>query len=299
MQNELRNQAKELLASQKVDLVIGYGLTESDAVGAVFLTAPEECERLLWNEHCTPNLTAYLHRKELKKYGKIAIVVKGCDAKSLAVLEVEKQIEREKLVVIGMLCMGVIEDPAEHAQPGTMAEKCASCDVHQPPHCDIVIAPKDGTAEKAKELDAQNAKNSAARYEKLEKLMAMSTEERLAYWKKEFDRCFKCYACRQVCPMCYCEVCVADKNRPVRFDTSATSKGNFAWHIVRAFHLSGRCVGCAACSAACPAGIDLDLLNLSLAKAAEEHFAFRSGYDREAAPLIGTFSLEDSEDFIR
>jgi Fe-S-cluster-containing hydrogenase component 2 len=129
--------------------------------------------------------------------------------------------------------------------------------------------------------------------------MALSTEQRLDYWKNEFSRCIKCYACRQNCPMCYCDVCVADKNRPVRIDTSATLKGNFAWNILRAFHLAGRCVGCSACSTACPAGIDLDLLNLSLAKASEEHFNYRAGIERNIEPLIGTFSPEDQETFIR
>ena len=70
--------------------------------------------------------------------------------------------------------------------------------------------------------------------------------------------------------MCYCRQCIVDKNRPVVISTSATLKGNFAWQITRAFHLAGRCVGCDECTRACPAGIDLRLLNLSLAKAAEE-----------------------------
>ena len=68
------------------------------------------------------------------------------------------------------------------------------------------------------------------------------------------------------------------------------SKGNFAWHITRAFHLAGRCVGCDECTRACPAGIDLRLLNLSLAKAAEENFGFRAGMDPDAEPIIGAYS---------
>ena len=99
--------------------------------------------------------------------------------------------------------------------------------------------------------------------------------ERLAYWRQELARCVKCYACRQVCPMCYCPRCIVDKNRPQAISTSATLKGNFAWHITRAFHLAARCVGCEECTRVCPAGIDLRLLNLSLAQAAEENFAFR------------------------
>jgi ferredoxin len=121
----------------------------------------------------------------------------------------------------------------------------------------------------------------------------------MSWWAQEFERCVKCYACRQVCPLCYCERCIADKNRPVAIDTSATPKGNFAWHITRAFHLAGRCVGCGECSRACPAGIPLGLLNLTLARAAEKHFGYQAGMDPKVEPLIGSYALTDKEDFIR
>ena len=121
----------------------------------------------------------------------------------------------------------------------------------------------------------------------------------MAYWKNELSRCTKCYACRQVCPMCYCRQCIVDKNRPVSISTSATLKGNFAWQITRAFHLAGRCVGCDECTRVCPAGIDLRLLNLSLAKTAEEAFNFRAGMNPDAEPIIGAYSQQDHEEFIR
>ncbi len=123
--------------------------------------------------------------------------------------------------------------------------------------------------------------------------MQFSPAERMAWWAEEFDRCVKCYACRQVCPLCYCERCIADKNRPVAISTSASPEGNFAWHITRAFHLAGRCVGCGECTRACPAGIPLSLLNMTLALAAEKHFGYRAGMDPKAEPLIGTYALTD------
>ena len=49
----------------------------------------------------------------------------------------------------------------------------------------------------------------------------------MSWWTEQFERCVKCYACRQVCPLCYCERCIADKNRPVAIATSATSAGQF------------------------------------------------------------------------
>ena len=75
-------------------------------------------------------------------------------------------------------------------------------------------------------------------------------------------------------------------------------KGVFAWNLLRAFHLAGRCVSCGSCAAACPAGIELDLLNLTLVNAAKEHFNYVAG-EPGVPPLIGTYSLDDEEDFIR
>jgi hypothetical protein len=176
------------------------------------------------------------------------------------VLAKESQIDRAQMVAIGMACEGV-GNPRE--------AKCAICDVHQPRHSDIII----GQA-KSREADA------GQRYAEVDEFMKKSPAERMAFWREELNRCVKCYACRQSCPLCYCNRCVADKNQPQCIDTSATLKGNFAWQLA-------------------PAGINLRLLNLTLARSAERNFGYRSGMDLEAEPAVGAYSLQDKEDFIR
>jgi len=267
----LRDTCRRLLAEDKVKVVIGYGNR-----GPVFITKPEDVGKLVWNDECLANLTVYLKRKEIRALGRPAIVVKGCDERALVVLEKESQLERKDLHVIGMACQGL------------GAPKCEACEVHLPRFADEVIGETD-----------KHAPQTAERWKALESLVALPAAHRMSYWATEFERCVKCYACRQVCPMCYCERCLVDKNRPTVIEPSATPKGNFAWHVLRAFHLAGRCIGCDECTRACPAGIDLRLLNLSLAKAAEEHFAYRAGMDPKAEPLIGAYSLQDKENFIR
>ncbi len=38
----------------------------------------------------------------------------------------------------------------------------------------------------------------------LDKLEKMTQAERWKFWIDELAPCFKCYACRAACPMCYC-----------------------------------------------------------------------------------------------
>jgi coenzyme F420-reducing hydrogenase delta subunit/ferredoxin len=231
--------ARQMLSAGEVDVVIGPG-----ANGPVFVRKAEDAGCITC-EDTRLNLVTYLKRKETKSLGRIAVVVKPNDARSLVALQAESQIEpgAVKTIPIG--------------EPG------------KPDFTD---------------LDA---------------LMALTPAERMAFWASEFSRCTRCYACRQACPMCYCERCVADKNRPQAIDNSPTPLGNFAWQITRAFHQAGRCSGCGACVKSCPAGIDLRLLNQAVARAAVEQFGFRPGADAAAPPPIGSWASSDREDFIR
>jgi formate dehydrogenase subunit beta len=279
MIDSLRSTCRRLLETGTVQVVIAYGQAgPSGPACPVFITRPEEVERLVWNDRCYTNLVAYLKRKEIQALGKAAIVVKGCDERGLVLLEKESQIDRKNLYVIGISCDGV---------GNPKLGKCEVCKVHRPRFADEVLGEP-----------AASGEDTSQKWKGLEEFMTKSPSERMAYWQEELSRCLKCYACRQVCPMCYCERCLVDKNRPTCIDTSPTLKGNFAWHILRAFHLAGRCIGCDECTRTCPVGIDLRLLNQSLARAAEKEFGYRAGMDPQAEPLIGSYSLEDKENFI-
>jgi ferredoxin len=263
---QMREHCRQLLAEGAVDVVVGYGER-----GPLIITLPEEADRLVWHNRCVSNLTVYLTRKEVKALGRPAVVVKPCDEKSLMVLDKDAQIERGKVHAIGMACAGVGEP------------KCTFCTARTPRFPDVAFGEPAGPV--PPEVAPPNRYGA---------LLAMTLPERMTFWINQFERCVKCYACRQVCPMCYCETCIVDKNRPMIIDPAPGIKGNFAWHVARAFHLAGRCIGCGECSRVCPAGLDLAFVNIALHVAAHEEFGFEPGVDPALEPPIDAYALQES-----
>jgi ferredoxin len=127
----------------------------------------------------------------------------------------------------------------------------------------------------------------------------MSASERWAFWREEFSKCIRCYACRQVCPFCYCEECIVEENRPQWIGRSPLPRNNTSWNAIRAFHLVGRCVDCGECERVCPVDIPLSLINVKMVEEVAAVFDYVAGADVDAAPALATFQVDDTNDFIR
>ena len=290
----IRSEAKKLLESGAVTAVIGYcaGRRKGSAQPTI-ITAPEQAETLVFSPACVNNLSLYLTKakKEVKKSGTVAIVAKGCDLKALAGLMGESQLKRENLYLIGIACAGVHGanvSPAEPLSAATVARKCRECTVHTPEGVDTVV----GTLPALTPLTAVES-------EELARLEAMTPGERWAFWKEHFSRCIRCLACRQVCPFCYCEQCLCDRNRPQGVETTPRPAGNMGWHIVRAMHLAGRCAGCAECERSCPMDIPLNLLNRKMAKELKELYGQEAGMAPQEKGPLTQYKEDDDQSFIK
>jgi coenzyme F420-reducing hydrogenase delta subunit/ferredoxin len=287
----LRETAAELLKEEKLSLVIGYSPGPLPGQMAPALVAhPEEADQLAWNEHCGNNLSVYLPKAlEAKEDGKVGVVIKSCDAGAVVGLLRENQLQREQVTLIGIPCSG-------HWENGRLALKCYSCPGEASALSDLIITPE-GVEEGAASGETQ-PEDADPRDAQISILKSLSLQERWDYWHHQFERCLRCYACRSVCPLCYCETCIAEKHRPQWIPTTIDGPGNTAWNITRAMHLAGRCVGCDECTRVCPADIRLDLLNRQLVLEIEDRFDYRLSNDPETAPPMATFSPDDPDEFI-
>ncbi|MCL4497518.1 MAG: 4Fe-4S binding protein [Deltaproteobacteria bacterium] len=293
---KLQKIAKDLLESGEVSLVIGYTKGSNPLrMRPVFITKAEDAHRLSFNHHAVQDLAVFLKKPEVKKFGKIGIVVKGCDEKALNALIQEYQVSRDNIKIIGVECNGVIRqnlaDKGETAvSEASVYDKCLICNEHTPILYDYLVPSEDPKL---------NLSGNLKPYVKIEELDSMSPEEKNSFWEKEFDKCIKCYACRQACPLCYCSRCIVEKNMPQWIDTNLEETGNAQWNLIRAYHLSGRCIGCGECERACPVNIPLMLINEKMARDVNNLFGYKSGLDINAKPVFGVFSESDFNEFIK
>jgi coenzyme F420-reducing hydrogenase delta subunit/ferredoxin len=281
--NALRAKASELLVSGKVSCVIGYEPTRRGGVRSVFVRDPANTERLVWNSDCSPNLTTYLPAMLRSKRGKeppkpVAVVVKPCDSKTINVQLAEGLYQRSQVHAIAVTCNGV-RDIDNNLQP-----QCVSCQEVEPVVADTVIGEP-----------VTKAEHPPFRQAEIATLNSLNHEERMAFWLDEFDRCIRCYACRQACPLCNCPECLYERDdltfigHGLRLDEKRT------FHLGRAYHLAGRCVGCNECERACPQGIHLSYLNQMLASEISATFHFSAGRSVEPSPIVTVLSGEYKE----
>ena len=310
--DKIREKARKILEEKTVDLVIGFKkgsvpmMTEP-----VLIKDPEETDKLHWDSFCTMNLANYLPKRKEK----IGIVVKGCDSRNVAVHIVEKQIEREQLYLIGVPCEGmadrrklaaslngkeateVVESDGDIIVKGEgfehtlkksdfLRDNCIRCMYRNPVIYDDMVA------------DAVTEREEPDSYDDVKEIEAMGSDEKWAFFADLIKDCTRCYACRNACPLCYCPTCFVDESDPQWVGKSLDPTDTMTFHLLRAYHCTGRCTDCGACQNACPVDINVRLFTRKVNKDVLDLYNSEAGLSIEERPPLDTYKPDDDDNFI-
>ena len=272
--------AKELLSNGTVNRVIGWekGLFEDDQTPRVFTSVEELDKDFIYDDYSVATVSKYLI-KETKKEGKILAFLKANDTYSFNQLVKEHRVNRDNVYIVAVPSNGEAQKGKIHVV-----------------YDEIMDTDRKIAAKKEESLEDKEAFNKE-RFEMIAKLEAMTADERFAFWQNELSKCIRCNACRNVCPACTCEQCVFDNPKSgVSQKAAADSFEEKMFHIIRAFHVAGRCTDCGECSRVCPQNIPLYLLNRKYIKDVDEIYGeYQAGEDTESRAPLNTYKTDDVE----
>ncbi|MBN2686818.1 MAG: 4Fe-4S dicluster domain-containing protein [Deltaproteobacteria bacterium] len=267
MLEKTKSLARMILEEKQAGGVLGLRRGEWDVIQPHLFRTPEELDGLVLEPKW---LFAKLSMKILRTSPgnfRLAVICRGCDERAICELVKRNQMERERVLTIGIACSD---------------EQAAACLCTRP---------------YPSKLDAGEAGTGVDPFDdgRVRELLAGDDGERMKKWARLLMRCIKCYGCRNACPICVCEPCKLEDDVWVRKGTIPTEMMTF--HLIRSFHLSDTCVACGACQEACPVDIPLLLLQISMRKALQERFEYEAGLDQEKkSPILRNFIDEPEKD---
>jgi coenzyme F420-reducing hydrogenase beta subunit len=315
MEQELRREARKLLDEGKVDHIVGFARGSLKFTATPLITREkEDVASLVINPFIVNNLAKFLTEVP----GRVGIVTKGCDSRSVVSLIQDNQVIREDVVIIGVPCSGLIDiakveklvnkdrdeidditlqgekvaviiggQKTELPTKEVLFEHCLGCEYPTPQEYDILVG-KPTSAIGDKELSRKEIK----------KLEDMVPEQRWAFWKEQLSHCIRCYACRQVCPACFCERCFVEESQPQWISPVSQWQDNLMFQVIRNIHVAGRCTDCGECERVCPQNIPLRSLSKKMSELVDEMFHYQAGIDKAAPALMTAYEHVEAEDLI-
>ena len=217
---ELINRAKELLADGTVARVLGWkaGDLPYNPEPAYFETE-ESLKDFVYNGFCGANLSKYMIEAS-KLEGKTLVCLKPCDTYSFNQLIKEHRVDREKAYIIGVGCKGKLDIERIRKQGIKGIESISGAEITdeaetltiQTIYGEKTCAYKDAMLERCHVCKGKEHKiydeligeskdtKDADRFAEVEKIEAMSPEEKFAFFQSQLSKCIRCNACRNVCP---------------------------------------------------------------------------------------------------
>ena len=274
-QEAMRKRAKELLESGQVDYLIGWEATRRDNVmRTAFIDKAEDADKLVWNKNCVTSTASYLLSDRWTK-GKIGVFVRGCDSRAVNRMLTDKQIKRENLYLIGIPCEGM-DNPV-----------CERCAHRNPLVYDELIG------------EAVPEQAVGERFTSVEELEKMPLEKRREYWDAQYDKCIRCYACRNVCPACNCRECFADQYRTGWQGKQIDRAQNMIYGLTRAYHVGDRCIECGECERVCPMNLTIMRLPGKMLRDINDLYgSYECALTGDQASALGEYDLADADEFM-
>jgi ferredoxin len=258
----------KMLDDKLVSGILGLRKLHGHPIPFLF-TNSEELAEWVSNEETRYPLTKILI-KIAKRYPDqiFGIVVRGCEERSLIELFKNFQLQREKVIPIGIPCS---QD---------LANRCR-CEKPFPTYLE----------------ETERIAQPVEDFSDLKEIETLSEEERFHYWMSQFGKCIKCYGCRNICPACFCPTCTLE-------DSSLIKPGGMPpeipiFHLHKAYHMADRCIDCGLCEEVCPMEIPLRRLYRKVKKTVRDLFGYIPGEkEEERGPLEflgdGSYKLSES-----
>lgn len=313
---ELKAHLAGLLDSGAIRSVLGAIPGEGARAVASFARTPDALDALDLSPLATPNTLVHLTSEQARLADDlfpVAVLARGCETRMLNQIFAERGLARDQVHVVGLAhCPGAVDSTRLcDALPGlggfpevrlegdevavedgsgesvrlprhdVVLERCRHCENHEPLTHDHLFALVDDEQWTAPEPDARDSG--------VESIDAMEPAERWSFWRRQLARCTRCNACRDACPLCYCENCILERLNPSWVGRSVDVPENTAYQLHRVMHLVGRCTACGECERACPVDIPLGLMMRKMEGLVGDLYGHKSGHDASGEHLLSIF----------
>jgi len=251
----MKSKVKLWLEKGTIDIFIGYKTINEHTIPHCFTKSNlDEVDELVVGPMRYPLEGIATDIAADQPDAKIGLLVRDCNTRALNVLYIWNQLDRDHIKTITVNCC-----PSRLKQHGD---------------CSYLEPEKAGAYKKQVGLDSNMDTSD---------LEAFGQEERLGRWMYEFQKCIKCYGCRNICPVCFCKECSLE--HPDLVGPGKLPPDVPIFHLVRAVHMAGRCIDCGLCEDACPVDIPLRLLYRKVNEIVLDVFDYDTGTHPDQSPF--------------
>ena len=256
MIDKIREQVKNAL--KDLDGVVALRLTEQGT--APYLFQPDDdLTQLVLEPRYPVSETASKLQKRFKD-AKFGVVVRGCDTRALIEMAKRNQIDPERLYLVGIACSSEMAESCYCSEPFPQIE--------QWPRAELVGDPVPGAEPNPLVIKFRN----------------MPQGKRWDFWKAQFIKCIKCYGCRDICPVCFCDACALED--PLWVEPGLLVPDFPMYHLIKAMHMTTRCIACRQCETSCPSEIPLTILYDLIRSDVSDLIGYLPGEDINAQPPL-------------